>query len=92
MTQSIDDLYDLLEEEHDKKRALEARVQVLEARCDRLFEVATALRDEAVTCHDGISAHINFETWETFTHDLAVLWRARTGERVVMDAGIYLDG
>jgi hypothetical protein len=78
--------------DRERLRAVEARNEVLNDRCERLFAVATALRDAAMTAPSGIDAQIRIEEWQTFTHDLAVLWRQRVGERIVEDAGIYLDG
>ena len=86
------ELHDMLGEVAAVAEAREARMAVLENRCERLFAVATALQDEAMLCHDGISAHVNFEAWEAFTHDMSVLWRERVGERIVNESGIYLDG
>lgn len=71
---------------------LEARIEVLTDRCERLFRAARTLQGRSALCTDGISAHHDVEAWESFTHDMGVLWRERTGEQIAADSGIFLDG
>lgn len=79
-------------EELQRIPTLEARIEVLTDRCERLFRAARTLQGRSGLCHDGNSACIDVEAWEGFANDMAVLWRERTSEQVAADSGIFLDG